>query len=146
MRIVLVPLFFALLPFAAHAQQPVEAFSKCVAENTTGRDRKDLAKWMFVAMGAHPEMRAIASLPPSAAEDASRAFGRMFTKLVTETCPKEARAAVSAVGSSAIQAAFTVLGQLAMQELMTDPDVAAGMSLVDKYIDSEKVQATLGSK
>ncbi len=130
----------------SHAQQPVESLSKCIAENTTGRDRKDLAKWMFVAMGAHPEMRSIATLPSSASEDASRAAGRLFTRLVADACPKEARAAVQVAGPSAIQAAFSVLGQLAMQELMTDKDVATGMSLVEKYIDSERVQSVLGGK
>ena len=144
----LAPLF-ALYIFAStpiFAQPQVDAFSRCVAEKTTGRDRKDLAKWVFISMGAHPEMRAIADLPLPAAEEASRAVGRMFTKLVTKSCPKEARSAVQAAGPAAIQAGFTVLGQLAMQELMTDKDVAARMSSVDKYIDSDKVQAAIGAK
>jgi hypothetical protein len=130
----------------AQAQPPVEAFARCIADSTTGRDRKDLARWLFVAMGAHPEMRAIASIAPTANEDASRAAGLMFTRLVTETCPKEARAAVQVAGPTAFQSAFTVLGQLAMQELMTDKDVAAGMSAIERHIDAAKVQAVLSTK
>ena len=136
----------ALTGQAHSQQQPVETFSKCVAENTTGRDRKDLAKWMFVAMGAHPEMKAITTLPPGASEEVSKTAGRLFTRLVAEICAKDARAAVQAVGPVAIQSAFTVLGQLAMQELMADKDVAAGMSAVEKHIDNQKVQAVLTGK
>lgn len=129
----------------AQAQQPVDTFAKCLAENTTGRDRKDLARWVFVAMGAHPEMRAIATLPASAAEQASVVTGQLFTRLVAESCAAEAKTAVKAVGPSAIQSAFAVLGQLAMQELMTDKDVSAAMGAVEKHIDAGKIQAVFGS-
>jgi hypothetical protein len=135
-----------LLATDARSQQAVESFSKCVAESTTGRDRKDLAKWLFVAMGAHPEMKAIATVPPAAAEESSRAAGQLFTRLIADSCAKEARAAVQVGGSSAIQSAFNILGQLAMQELMADRDVAAGMSAIEKYVDAERVRSVLGGK
>jgi hypothetical protein len=41
----------------------------------------------------------------------------------------------------AIQAAFTVLGQLAMQELMTDKDVARTMGILERHIDRQKLDA-----
>ena len=34
-----------------------EALSRCLADNTSGRDRKDLARWVFFAMAAHPEIK-----------------------------------------------------------------------------------------
>ena len=37
-----------------------------------------------------------------------------------------------------------MLGQLAMQELMTDRDVAAGMGLLEKYVDARKIQSAVG--
>ncbi len=146
MHKILIAALFCILVTEVRAQQPVESFSKCVAESTTGRDRKDLAKWLFVAMGAHPEMKAIATVPPAAAEESSRAAGQLFTRLIAESCAKEARAAVQVGGSSAIQSAFNVLGQLAMQELMADRDVAAGMSAIEKYVDSERVRSVLSGK
>jgi len=139
-------LLLAASTLAAQAQPAVNAFGKCLGDNTTGRDRKDLARWLFVAMGAHPDMKAISTINPSAPEDSSKAAGRLFTKLVVEACPKEAKAAVDAVGSGAFQSAFTVLGQLAMQELMTDKDVAAGMALLEKHVDTSKIQSVLLGK
>ena len=131
---------------AAHAQPSVDAFGKCLADNTSGKDRKDLARWLFVAMGAHPDMKAISSINPSAPEDSSRVAGNLFNRLITEACPKEAKAAVGAVGPIAFQSAFSVLGQLAMQELMTDKNVNASMGLLQKYVDNAKVQTVLGAQ
>lgn len=146
MKRTLIGLLLAASTLAVHAQPAVSAFGKCLGDNTTGRDRKDLARWLFVAMGAHPDMKAISTINPSAPEESSRVAGQLFTKLVAESCPKEAKAAVDAAGPGAFQSAFTVLGQLAMQELMTDKDVAAGMSLLQKHIDASKVQSVLGGK
>lgn len=50
------------------------------------------------------------------------------------------------VGQVAFQSAFSVLGQLAMQALMTDKDVNASMGLLEKYIDGAKVQSVLRGK
>jgi hypothetical protein len=51
-----------------------------------------------------------------------------------------------AAGPSAFQSAFTTLGQLAMQEPMTDGDAAVGMGILQKYIDAGKVRVVLDGK
>lgn len=127
----------------AQSPTPIEALSRCVAENTTGKDRKDLARWLFVAMSAHPEMKSISPAPREAADEVSRITGALFTRLMAETCRQQVRAAIQAGGPAAIQAAFGVLGQLAMQELMADKDVAATMGLLDRYVDREKLDAAM---
>jgi hypothetical protein len=139
-------LLFCALGATAHAQPAVDAFGKCLADNTSGKDRKDLARWLYVAMGAHPDMKAISSINSSAPEDSSRVAGELFTRLIAEACPNQAKAAVDATGPVAFQSAFSVLGQLAMQELMADKDVNAGMGLLQKYIDNGKVQSVFGTK
>ena len=54
------------LSFAAAAQTPTADLSSCLAENTWGKDRKDLAKWVFLAMASHPEIRQYASADAAA--------------------------------------------------------------------------------
>lgn len=130
---------------ASQANQTVEDFSRCISENSTGKDRKALARWLFVSMGAHPEMRAIAPTP-TANEDASRFAGELFTRLLADSCATQTQAAVRAVGPIAVQQAFTVLGQLAMQELMTDKDVAAGMASLQKHLDTKKLESVLNPR
>lgn len=146
MKTRLLALLLLSLATGAVAQPAVDSFSRCLAENTTGRDRKDLARWLFVAMGAHPEMRAIASIAESAPVESSRTVGQLFTKLIADACPSQAKAALQAVGPMAMQAGFTVLGQLAMQELMADKDVAAGMALLERHIDTARLQSVMGSR
>lgn len=146
MRKHLICLLLAASAFAAHAQPAVDGFGKCLAENTTGKDRKDLARWLFVAMGTHPDMKAIAAISAAANEDSSRVAGRLFTRLIVETCPVQAKAAFDVTGPAAFQTAFGVLGQLAMQELTADKDVSAAMGLLQKHIDTVKVQSVLTGK
>jgi hypothetical protein len=146
-RALLCLLLLGLPHFAkAQAQAAVDAFGKCLADNTSGKDRKDLARWLFVAMGAHADMKAISTIAASAAEDTPKIAAALFTRLVADSCPEEARAALNTAGPVAFQSAFTVLGQLAMRELMADKDVAASMALLQKHIDSKKVQAALEVK
>jgi hypothetical protein len=134
-------LLASLVAVPVFASPDGDAVAKCIVDNTTGKDRKDLARWVFVAMSAHPEMQSISNIAPGAIDDVSRTAGSLFTKLLTESCPAETRAALRSDGPLAIQAAFRLLGELAMQELMTDKNVAAAMSAFDNYIDKDKLAA-----
>lgn len=146
MKKTIASLILALLGGVAVANPAVDAFSRCLSDNTSGKDRKTLARWLFVSMGAHPDMRALAALPPTATHDAQRDAGQLFTRLLGEACPEQTRAAVRAVGTIAVQNGFTLLGQLAMQELMTDKDVAAGIAGLEKHVDNAKLMPVLNPK
>ena len=137
--VVLASLLAVALP--AFAQAETQALANCVGSKSTGQDRKDLAKWLFTAMSAHPDMTPMANVPDEAAEAASKGAGELFTRLLTDACANEAKAALKAGGPMAIQVGFQTLGQLAMQELMTDRDVAASMGRLDKYLDRQKLAA-----
>lgn len=148
---VFAPLVLALAlvtPLAAQAQAPsasaVQALSQCLADNTSGKDRKGLARWIFVAMASHPEIKQFAAPDLGQQTDAvHRDTAATFMRLLTETCAVPTRDAASTGGSLAIQQAFQTLGQLAMQELMSDPSVAAGMGQFERYLDQAKLSETL---
>lgn len=128
---------------AIFAQSPVDALSRCLTDGTTGKERKDLARWLFTAMAAHPEIKDMSKVTPAEQEQFTKAAGATFTRLLSETCAKETKAAVAAGGSAALQAGFSVLGQMAMQELMSNPQVAGAMSTLEQHIDRAKVEAAL---
>jgi hypothetical protein len=131
----------------AWADPAVDALSQCFSENTTGKDRKTMAKWLFVSMGAHPEMRAIASITPTSTEVVSKDAAELLTKLLVQACPKQTQAAVRAAGApAAMQGAFAVIGQLAMQELMTDKGVVAAMGVLQTSLDNEEVRRVLSPR
>jgi hypothetical protein len=143
--LVLAPLLL-LLSLPVQAQQAEDALANCFVENTTGRDRKDLAKWVFVAMGAHPDMKTMANISSATSDDAARAAGRVFTRLIAETCVKEARAAFRADDPTAFASAFSALGMIAMQEIMSHKDVDSGLEVIQRFIDTSKINAALTGK
>lgn len=126
------------------AQQPAQILSQCLADNTSGRDRKDLARWVFFAMSVHPEIRQFtAASAVEAAQQSYRTAGALFTRLLTESCSTEVVAAYKQGGAQALGAAFETLGQLAMKELMSDTGVAANMGAIEKHVDQAKLARTL---
>ena len=134
-------------PLAARAQTPVDALSRCLTDNTSGKDRKTLARWMFLAMAAHPEIKQYASAAAAqATEETNEALAAIFTRLLTETCAEEAKAVTREGGPRATSGAFRSLGALAMQEIMADADVKAAMGSFEKHLDRAKIDRVLESK
>ena len=136
--------FALLLALPTIAQTQGDDLGKCLADSTTGRDRKDLARWMFVAMAAHPEIRDLANPSQDVAEEASRAMGVLVTRLLTESCPKEVQAVASGEGSQAMRRAFETLGRVAVVEIMSNAEVTASISGFERHVDRRKINAVLG--
>lgn len=51
--------------------------------------------------------------------------------------------AALAGGAAALESGFQMLGQLAMQELMTNPQVAGTLGSIEKYVDRTRIDAAL---
>ncbi len=132
----------ALPPFV-QASDSLAAVNTCLSDNTTGRDRKDLAKWVFLTMAAHPEIRGMASFGPDLREGINVRMGALFTRLVSEQCPDEIRAMLAEHGSASMGTAFESLGRIAMEELMGHPDVAASVSEFERHVDQGKIGPVL---
>jgi len=136
----------AISTSSAIAGSATTSLSSCMADNTTGKERKALARWVFIAMTAHPEMRDLSHTTVEARDQINQAMGTMVNKLLTESCAAQARTALKQEGSVALQTAFGVLGQLAMQELMSNSEVNASISGFEKYVDKKKLDASLSQK
>jgi hypothetical protein len=122
------------------AQTNTQQLSQCLAETTSGKDRKDLARWVFFAMASHPEIKQFTSPSAAGAEaETNKTMADLFTRLLADSCMRQAQAAFKEGGAKAIEIAFQTLGQLAMQELMTIPDVNASMARFEKSLDQSKL-------
>jgi hypothetical protein len=144
LRKFLIALAISSLGVSAFAGPSTDSLLTCLADNTTGRDRKELARWMFVAMAAHPEMHDLSSVTPATGDQASQSVALLLTHLLSESCPQEVRAARRADGSQAMSAAFESLGRLAMQELVTSKEVRSALTGFEKFIDRKKLESALG--
>jgi hypothetical protein len=122
------------------AQTSTQQLSQCLAETTSGKDRKDLARWVFFAMASHPEIKQFKTPSAAGAEaETNKTMADLFTRLLADSCMRQSQAAFKEGGAKAIEIAFQTLGQLAMQELMTNPDVNASMARFEKSLDQSKL-------
>ena len=129
----------------ATAGSATDALSTCMADNTTGKDRKDLARWIFVTMATHPEIQRFSNITEANRDELDKALAAMVTKLVTESCRTEAKVAIEEGGAS-FEAAFEVIGKLAMQELMSNPSVNSSFTRYTKFLDKAKFNSALSNK
>lgn len=136
----------AVLGVSAAAGEHATALGACLGDHTSGKDRKDLARWIYVAMSEHPEMGQLSQLPAATKEDTYKGAGALFTRLIADSCAAQARAALKQEGVVAFQVAFESLGRLAMQELMADPNVNTAISGIARYADRKKLEAALGER
>jgi len=145
-KTLLLSLFTLFTAMPAIAGPDADALTRCLSDSTSGKDRKDLAKWVFAAMSAHPEIREFAKVPDKARDQTSNTMGVLVTRLLGEDCVKQTQAVVRNEGSVAMQSAFRDLGALAMQELMSNPEVKASFGAFEKYLDQKKIEAAVSPK
>jgi hypothetical protein len=135
-----------LLAVSAPAQaQSVDALRTCLMDSTSGKDRKDLVKWIFFAMAAHPELKQYAAAnAATAADEGSKRMGALVSRLLTDACAKETKAVMkSGEASRSMEVAFEGLGKIAMQELMTDKAVQDSMGVFMRYFDQQRMNDLL---
>ena len=130
----------------AQAGPAGDALTQCVADNTTGKERKQLAQWIFASMSVHPDIQPMAAVDEKTRVEMDKDLAKLTGRLITETCSEQAKEAVKTEGAGSFEAAFNVLGRLAMQELMTDPSVRASISNYTKYLDRSKFEAVFSKK
>ena len=133
-------------PWVVQASPQSDSLARCLADNTTGKDRKDLARWIFLAMSTHPDIGSAARVDPASIPSAQRTVAELATRLLAESCSRETAAVVEADGASGVGMAFEYLGKLAMQELMSNREVNASISGVDRYLDKNRIERAVKAK
>lgn len=134
--------FLALSP-TAFANSSIESASTCLTDSTTGRDRKDLVKWIYLAISKHPEISSLSAITPKDEKEVNQRIGKLMTRLIADACPTEINTMVSEHGPGALSLAFEVLGKVAMQELMTDQNVNSTFSGITEYTDQKRIDQVL---
>jgi len=120
----------------------VDAMTLCIANSTTGKDRVELAKWVFVLMAEHPQLQQLSTATPEQQVAGNQKVAQLVTRLITKDCLDETRAAMK-VDPAALQKSFQSLGVLAMQEIMSNPAVAASMGSFAQYLDAAAITSAL---
>lgn len=140
----LLALTFALVVTTPALAGPyADAIGQCFANSTTGKDRIELARWVFSSMALHPDVVSSSGITPQKREAINQSTGMLFNRLLAEDCTNEVKAAFKFEGQGALKSAFESLGKLAMQELMSNSAVSAGFSGFEKYVDMPKLKKVL---
>ncbi|PTQ89362.1 hypothetical protein C8N29_10795 [Agitococcus lubricus] len=121
------------------APNHAEIISVCLADATSGKDRKDLSRFIFAVMAKHPAVGSIANISTTEARQIERTAGELYNRLFTQDCRQPIKAAINDRDQAAVGAGFEYLGKLAMQELMSDKGVADGFMDIVKYVDIDKI-------
>jgi len=120
-----------------------DALAKRLVESTTPAEKRILVRWMFAAMSLHPDLSDVVSMSSEQRTEANKAFAELITRMMTQTCATEAKAAMKYEGPSSLEYAFNVFGQVAARELFANPKVAAGMGELQKMVDGPAIQKAL---
>ncbi|MDX1453902.1 MAG: hypothetical protein R3217_00435 [Gammaproteobacteria bacterium] len=128
----------------AVAGTATDSLGRCLVNSTSPNDRTLLIRWIFAAMSQHPEVATLSMVDAEDAAQLNKDTGELFTTLIADRCRNETRAALEQEGEQAIQAAFSILGQVAMQGIMSAPSVASYMNGLDQHVDAERLQQAFG--
>jgi hypothetical protein len=131
----------ALAASPARAGVYADELSKCLVGGAGAKDKTNLVRWVFANSALHPELASVASFTSAQRTEINRTVGRLFERLLTESCRAEFRDAMSYEGPQTIEMSFSVLGQVAMRELMSHPEVAKGFGELESFISEEKISA-----
>lgn len=101
---------------------------------------------MFLGMSAHPEIRSLTTAEAKTRTEPQIWIAGLVTRLLSENCAAQTRAAVKSEDSAGMMAALRSLGELAMQELMTNREVSGALSGYERYLDKKKLEAALATR
>ena len=142
---VLLLLALAVLPARPLAAQGSGPLSDCLLRSTTETDRAVLVGWIFGVISVHPQVKPIANVSEATRDDLNRKVAALLERLLTDSCREESAAAIRQGGSSAFQASFGILGQVAMQDLFGNAAVNAEIGRFAEYLDQDKLQEVFGT-
>jgi len=112
--------------------------SKCLVRSTSEQQKAVLVEWVFAIAALHPSVKPLSSVSDAKRTDLNKSVADLFTTLLTDTCRQETQDAVKYEGPAAIQTSFALLGQVAMTDLFSNPDVAQGLGAFSQYLDKAK--------
>lgn len=131
---------------SANAGEYENALKRCVSNSVTENDKAVLARWVVAGLGHHPEIKPLFTISPERLEEINQEFGQVNNRLLIDACGKELREAIQFEGKAAAKSSFAALGEIAMQEMMTNQSVVESLWGAAKYIDLAKINSVINSK
>ncbi|QNA86032.1 hypothetical protein G4G27_20130 [Sphingomonas sp. So64.6b] len=114
---------------------------KCLVAKSSEPDKLLLVQWVFAAMSAHPAVKSMSTVTPTQRAGFNKAFATMTNRLLFADCRKEMVLALKYEGAVSVEISFSLLGQIAMRGLMSDPSVTVELEQIGTFIDAVQLAA-----
>lgn len=112
----------------AYAGPLGDELTKCMISSTTAQDKSVMVRWVFATLALHPDTAPLASVSAQQRSDLNAGTARLFERVMTENCKAQTQAAVRSEGPSALQQSFRQFGEAATRELLSNQQVANGLT------------------
>lgn len=116
------------------ASEGAMQLGRCAIGVTTGNDRLLVAQWVGSSLAMAPQLGGVVTVDAAAKDILDRRMAELFMRLFTEDCIEQARPLVQSGDQASIQFAFGMLSEIAMRELLTDPQAMAALTGYVQYI------------
>jgi hypothetical protein len=144
-RIPALLLCLLLVSSVAQAGPFTDEMSKCLVRSTNEADKTLLVKWIYAAMSAHPDVKALSNVSPQQGAQLNKETSVLVVRLLTKNCKSETEQALKYEGEKTFAASFEVLGGVAMQGIMANPDVSAYFAGFEQQLDAKALQDAFGA-
>jgi hypothetical protein len=133
-KFIILFLFFISFSFKTSADIYTENLRICLVRNSTEMDRIAMVKWVFSSLGQHYALKNEFNISSGKKEKYDKGMADYFHYIVGNKCRNEFLKSLRG-NPKAAEKAFEYLGQSAMEQLMTDRNVAKAFEDFAKYID-----------
>jgi hypothetical protein len=118
-----------------------DALSRCLVEQSSEADKTMIVRWVFAAIATSPEVREMSRVTEAERTTLHQSMASLFERLVTRDCRAKTVAAVIENGEDAIGTSFSVLGEIAMQSLASQPSVNAQFEKIGEFVNETAIDS-----
>jgi len=115
--------------------------TRCIVKSSSPTDRQDFVIFVFAAMSAHPDVKQFSKMSDTDRDTYVKRTSLLMERLIMVDCRKEAVAAMKYERETSISSAFSVLGETAMVDLMSNPVVEKFFEGLASGLDEGKWEA-----
>ena len=126
----------------ATASTTVDNLSSCLVKSTTSTDKKVVLQWTFVALSAHPDLKAFSQVTTEQKDALDKNLAQVLQRILVDQCAAETKAVIQADGVQAVGDSFQELGQQTGEQILKTPEIKEQYKGLVRYLDLSKLVTT----
>jgi hypothetical protein len=118
---------------------------RCFMKSSSAEDKTLFMQWSFAELSLNPSVQALSAVTDEQRAAFTKQLVKYYERLLFTDCRQQAIDAVKFEGPTAVTPAFSMVGQVATRELLSDPKTRAGMKALIAGIDKQKLVEIYGA-